>query len=130
VNRATVNITVENIATTIEATNATATIADPTIVIKMINTMIALNATTRTRGATSPTTRKMIASTITSRKRVTRPCIMTSPLCQAPAICREEGINLISDLRHVLVLDPALAQAAGAMTTIMSTKMIARQVQP
>jgi hypothetical protein len=50
---------------------------------------------------------------------------MTSPLCRAPAICPEEGVNLIQDLicALVLVLGLALAQAAGAMTTIMSTMM-------
>jgi hypothetical protein len=47
VNQATVNITV-NIATTIEAANATAMINDPTIVIKMIGATIAFNATTKT----------------------------------------------------------------------------------
>ncbi len=55
---------------------------------------------------------------------------MTSPLCRAPAICLEEGVDLVQDLLHTLVLSLALAQAAGAMTTIMSTKMIASQVQP
>ena len=52
---------------------------------------------------------------------------MTSPLPQAPAICPEEGVNLIQDLLQVLVLilGLALAQAAGAMKTIMSNNMIA-----
>jgi hypothetical protein len=106
-----------------------ATIANLTIVIKTIEAMIVVNAMTRTRGATSPTTRRMIASAITSRKRATRPCIMTSPLCQAPAICPEEGVNLVPDLLCALVLVLALAhaQAAGATTTIMSNKMIASQ---
>jgi hypothetical protein len=48
---------------------------------------------------------------------------MTSPLCQAPATCPDEGVNLAPDLFHVLGL--TLAQAAGATTTIMSTKMTA-----
>jgi hypothetical protein len=64
-----------------------------TIVIKTIGAMIALDAMTRTGGATSPTTRRMIASTITSRKRVTRPCTMTSP--KAPEICPKEGVDLV-----------------------------------
>jgi hypothetical protein len=55
---------------------------------------------------------------------------MTSPLCQAPAICLEEGINRIQDLLWALVLGLALAQAAGATTTIMSTKMIASPAKP
>jgi hypothetical protein len=80
-NRATVSIVVASIATNIKATNATAMIANPTIVIETINAMIALNVTTRTQRLQSPTTRRMIASTITPRKRVMRPCIMTSPLC-------------------------------------------------
>jgi hypothetical protein len=69
----------------------------------------------------------MIAGTITSRKRATRPCIMTSPLCQALAICPEEGVDLVPDHLSTLVpaLGLALAQAAGATTTIMLTKMIA-----
>jgi hypothetical protein len=65
----------------------------------------------------SPTTRRMIASAITSRKRVTRPCTMTSP--QAPAIRPKEGVDLVPDhLRAlVLVLVLGLAQAAGATAT-------------
>jgi hypothetical protein len=132
VNQATINITVVNIATTIEATDATTIIEDPTIAIKTINTTIALNATTRTRGATSPMTRRMIPGMITSRKRATRPCIMTSPLSQVPAIFLEEGVALVPD--HLCALGLALclplAQAAGAATTIMLTKTIASQVQP
>jgi hypothetical protein len=128
VNQATVSITVVNIATTIKAADATAMIADPTIIIKMIYTTTTLNAMTRTQSVPSPTTRRIIAGAITSRKRATRPCIMTSPLCQVPAICPEEGVDLVPDLLRVLGL--ALAQAAGATTTIMSTKMIASQAQP
>ncbi len=52
---------------------------------------------------------------------------MTSPLCQALAICPEEGVDLVPD--HLCALGLALTQAAGATTTIMSTKMIASQVQ-
>jgi hypothetical protein len=55
---------------------------------------------------------------------------MTSPLCQAPAICPEEGVNLVLDLLCTLALVLALAQAAEAMKTIMSNNMIASQVQP
>jgi hypothetical protein len=54
---------------------------------------------------------------------------MTSPLCQALAICVEEGVDLVPD--HLcalgLALGFALTQAAGATTTIMSTKTIASQ---
>ncbi len=52
---------------------------------------------------------------------------MTSPLCQALAICPEEGVDLVPDHLSTLVpaLGLALAQAAGATTTIMLTKMIA-----
>jgi hypothetical protein len=57
---------------------------------------------------------------------------MTSPLCQAPAICPEEGVDLVPD--HLcalsLSLGLALAKAAGATTTIMSTKTLTSQVQP
>ncbi len=51
VNQATVSITVVNIATTIKATDTTATIANPTILIEMINATFALNGTTRTQRA-------------------------------------------------------------------------------
>jgi hypothetical protein len=95
-----------------------------------LDATIALNAMTRTQRAQSPTTRRMIASTITPRKRATRPCTMTSPLCQAWAICLEEGIVLVQDLFRTLVLDPILAQAAGAMTTTMGPKMTAGQIHP
>ncbi len=73
----------------------------------------------------------MIASAITSRKRVTRPCRMTSPLRQALAVC-PEGVNIIPDHLRTLVLafSLALAQAARATTTIMLTKTITSQVQP
>jgi hypothetical protein len=63
------------------------------------------------------------------RKKVMRPCTMTSP--QAPAIHPKEGVNLVLDhlCTHVLVLGLALAQAAGATVTIMLIKMIASRVQ-
>jgi hypothetical protein len=47
-NQATVNIAVVNIATIIKATNATAMIDDPTIIIKTIGTTIARDVLTRT----------------------------------------------------------------------------------
>jgi hypothetical protein len=104
-------------------------IADLTI-IETIDVMIVVEATIRMQGTTSPTTRRMITSAITSRKRATRPCTMNSPLCCAPAICPEEGVNLLPDLLHALALVLALAQAAGATKTIMSNNMIASQAQP
>jgi hypothetical protein len=52
---------------------------------------------------------------------------MTSPLCRAPAIYPEEGVDLVPDLLCALALVLALAQAAGAMKTIMSNIMIASQ---
>jgi hypothetical protein len=93
------------------------TIAGLTVVIEMIDATIMFDATTWTQGAASPIKRRMIASVIISRKRATRPCIMTSPLCQVPATHPEEGVNLAQDLLCTLVLALALAQAAGATTT-------------
>jgi hypothetical protein len=55
---------------------------------------------------------------------------MTSPFCRAPAICPEEGVNLISDLLRALALVLTLAQAAGATKTIMLNNMIASKLQP
>jgi hypothetical protein len=55
---------------------------------------------------------------------------MTSPLCQVLAIRPEEGVDLVQDLLCALVLALALAQAAGATTIIMLTKMIASQARP
>jgi hypothetical protein len=130
INQATISITVRNIATTIGATDMIATIADLIIVIKTIDAMIVVDATTRTQGTTSLTTRRMIASAITSRKRAARPCTMTSPLCRAPAICPEEGVDLVPDLLCALALVLTLVQAAGATKTIMLNNMIASQVQP
>jgi hypothetical protein len=131
VNQATVIIAVTNTTSTIKATVAIAAIANLTIIIKTINAMIVVNATIRMQGATNPMTRRMIASKITSRKRATRPYIMTSPLSQAPAICPEKGVNLVQDLLCTLDLSLALAQAAGVTTTIMSTKMMtAGQIHP
>jgi hypothetical protein len=42
-----------------------------------------------------------------------------------PAICLEEGVDLVPDLLFAFALILALAQAAGAMKTIMSNNMIA-----
>jgi hypothetical protein len=126
-NQATVNIAVVTIGTITKATNATAMINKPTIVIKMIGTTIALDSTTKTCGATSPMIRRMIASAITSRKRVTRPCTITSP--QVRAICPKEGVDLVPDHLCILVLGLALAQAAGATATVMLIKMTASLVQ-
>jgi hypothetical protein len=69
VNQATVSIAVGNTATIIEVTNAIATIANLTIIIKTIDAVIALNVTTMTQKAPGPTTRRMIASAITPRKK-------------------------------------------------------------
>jgi hypothetical protein len=55
---------------------------------------------------------------------------MTSPLRQVPAICPEEGVDLVPDHLCTLILGLALAQAAGVTTTIMLTKTSASQVQP
>jgi hypothetical protein len=54
---------------------------------------------------------------------------MTSPLCQAPAICLEEGVDLVPDLLCTLGLALVIAQAVGATTTIMLTNTTASQVQ-
>jgi hypothetical protein len=102
-------------------------IADQIIVIETINAMIVVDATTRTQGTASPATRRMITSVITSKKRVTRPCTMTSPLCQAPAVCPEKGVNL--DLPCALDLVLALARAAEATKTIMLNNMIRSRAQ-
>jgi hypothetical protein len=56
VNQATNSIAVISIATTIEATDAILMIANLTIIIEMIDAKIALDATTRTQRAPSPTT--------------------------------------------------------------------------
>ncbi len=128
-NQATSSIVVTNIMTTIKATNAIATITNPTIVIETIDATIVLDMTTQTgRAPKSPRTRRKIASAINPTKRATRPCIMTSPLCQAPAIHPEEEVILVQDLFHALVLSLTLAQAAGAMTTTMWLKMTVGQV--
>jgi hypothetical protein len=129
VNWATVSIAVVTTVTIIEATNAIATITDLTTIIERTNATIALDVTTRTWKVPSPMTKRMITSTITPRKRATRPCIMTSPLSRAPVICPEKEVDLVQDLLRALNLGLALAQAVGAMTTIMSTKMIASQAQ-
>jgi hypothetical protein len=57
---------------------------------------------------------------------------MTSPLCQAQAICPEEGVVLAQDLfcALVLILGLALARAAGATTTTMWPKMTTGQIRP
>jgi hypothetical protein len=74
---------VTRIPTIIEAINAIAMTNDMTIVTEIINATIILIAKTRTKRTKSPTRRRMIASAITSRKRVTKPYTTTSPLHQA-----------------------------------------------
>jgi hypothetical protein len=130
VNQATGSIVVVNIATTIKATNGIMAITDLTIITKTIDTTIALESMTMTQRAPSPMTRRMIASAITPRKRAMRPCIVTSPLHWAWGICPEEGVVLVQDLLHALILGLALAQAAGAMTSTMWLKMTAGRLRP
>jgi hypothetical protein len=124
-NQATSSIIATSIATISKATNVIAMTDNPTIDIKTINATIFLVVATRTLQTASPT--KRIASAITSRKRATRPCIMTSPLCQAWTSCPEKGVALAQDLLCSLVPSLPLAQAAGATTTIMWLMMIASQ---
>jgi hypothetical protein len=127
-NQATVSIAVRNIVTIIKATNATTMIDNLAIVIKTIGVAITLKVTTRTQKAPSPMTRRMAASAITPRKGALRPCIMTSPPSQAPAIHPEKEVNFVQDLLCALNLGFALAQAARATTIIMSTKMTVGQI--
>ncbi len=129
-NQATISITVVTTKTITGVTDAIAMITNLTIIIKPINAMIALDVTTRTQKAPSLTTRRMIASVITPRKRLMRPCIMTSPLSRAPTICPEKEVDLVQDLLCTLDLGLALAQAARAMTIIMLTKMTAGIIRP
>jgi hypothetical protein len=81
VNQATSRTVPTYIATTIKATNVIAMIADLTIINETIDTTIMVDVATRMQETTSLTTRRMIASMITSRKRAMRSCTMTSPLC-------------------------------------------------
>jgi hypothetical protein len=81
VNQATSSIVATIIVTTVEATNAIVMTDNLTIVIKTINNMIVLVAAIKTSKTASPTRKRTIASAITSRKRATRLCTMTSPLC-------------------------------------------------
>jgi hypothetical protein len=70
----------------------------------------------------------MIARVITSRKRATRTCIMTRPLCLARAIHPNKGVILAQYLLRALVLGLALAQSAGATTITMWLRMTASHV--
>jgi hypothetical protein len=88
---------------------------------------------TKTRATRrSPTRRRMIASAITSKRRVIRPCTTTTPLCQAQTLCPEIGVapvpGLLLALAPVLVL--AQAAATGATPTIMLLIMTTSQVDP
>jgi hypothetical protein len=69
VNQATRSIIATNIPITIKATDVIGTIADLIIVIETIDAIILADAMTRTQGTTSPTTRRMIASAITSKEK-------------------------------------------------------------
>ncbi len=91
--------------------------------------MITLIVKTRTTRTKRPMRRRMIAITIMSRKRVTRPCTTTSPLHQAWTLCQKKGVALVQDLLLALVPVLALAQAAvaGATPIIMCLMMTASQ---
>jgi hypothetical protein len=115
VNQATSSIVPISIVATIEGTNTITMTNNPTMVIETINTTI-LAATIRTLRTASPLKRRMIASTITSRKRAARPCTMTRPLCQAWTSCLERGVAHAQDLLCPFVPGLALARAAGATT--------------
>jgi hypothetical protein len=101
-NQAIISIAVVTTGTIIKAINVIATTTNLAIVIETTNAKIALNMMTRTQKAPSPTARRMIASAITPRKRVTRPCIMTNPLSRLLAICPEREVHLVQDLLHAL----------------------------
>ena len=109
VNQATSSTVATNIAITFKVTDGIAMITGLIIIIKTIDAMIVVNAMTRMQGTASPTTRRMIASAITSRKRVMRPCTMTSPLHQAQTLFPVKGVAPIQVL--LLALAPVLALA-------------------
>jgi hypothetical protein len=88
----------------------------------MINATIILVAMIRTLRAAIPMKRMMIASAITSRKRVTRQSTMTSAFCRAQATHPENGVALAQDLHCALI---PVAQAAGATTITMWLRMTA-----
>ncbi len=124
---ATSSIFATNIMTFIKGTNAIVTTDNPTIVIKMIDATIVLVAMTRSLRTASPTRRRMIASVISPRKRVTRPCTTTSPLCWAQTPYPKKGVALAQDFFRALGLGLAHAWAAGATKTIMWLMVIASQ---
>jgi hypothetical protein len=108
--------------------------ANLTFVIETLHAIISLDTTIKTQRATSSMTRRIIASTITPRKRAMWLCTMTSPLCGAWENFPDEGVILVQDLLRalVLVLSLALARAAGATTTTMwlKLKMTTGQLRP
>jgi hypothetical protein len=89
--------------TTIKATYVISMTNNMTVAIETINTKITLIAKTRTTRTKSPTRRRMIASAISSRKRVTRPCTTTSPFHQAWTLCPEKE-SLLFKISFLLLL--------------------------
>ncbi len=107
---------VASIATTFNAPNMITMTKDLTILIKMIKATITLIVKTRTTKTKSPTRRRMISSTITSRKKATRPC--------------NRKVALAQDLLLALIPILIWAAAAGATPTIMCLIMTASQADP
>jgi hypothetical protein len=71
----------------------------------------------------------MIASKITPRKKGNEAMHNDQSSKLSAGNFPEKEVNLVQDLLCTLNLGLALAQAVGATTTIMLTKMIASQVQ-
>jgi hypothetical protein len=127
----TTGIIVSKTTTTTKTADTITTNNNMTVAIKTINAMIALVAKRRA-ARKSPTRRKMIASAITSRRKVMGPCITTCPCYHAQILCLEKGVAPVQGLllAHAPVLALAQAAATGAMQTIMSPMMTSSQADP
>ncbi len=92
-NQATISFVTISIVTITKATGTIATIANLTIVIETINATTVLAVTTKTQRTASPTKRRWL-QVQSFQEKETRPCTMTSHLCQVQEICPKKGVIL------------------------------------
>jgi hypothetical protein len=127
----TTGIIIARTMTTIKVTSAIATNANMIVAIETFDATITL-VTKRRTAREGPTRRKMTANAITSKRRTTRSCTTTTPLCQARTFCQEIGVTPCQGLlfAHAPILALAQTAAKGATQIIMSLMMIANKAFP
>jgi hypothetical protein len=132
-NQATGSIIVINIATTIKVTNVTATITNPTVIIKTINQrhnhFQHEDKDSKTK-STKSYDKKDDCKCNHSKKKSNKAMHNDLSSLLSTGNLFKEGVVLFQDLICALVISHALVQVEGARTTTMWPKMTAGQVRP